>query len=498
MRKSNVGGYILALLAVGGALALARLLTPPLGDTSPYFPLWAVLAAVGFSAWYCGLAPSILAVVSGLLGAWFLFLTPHASLAVPIQADIFELFAFLLVSSVIVALGETNRRGQCARLHQARVLDAANDAIIGLDPADDEIKYWNHGAEKLYGWTKEEALGQDINLLLKTVSTKPLDERKAMLMSQGSWEGEVIQTRRDGVQVYIASRSTLQQQTPRQPAICLEINRDVTERKKAEQELQKAEEQRRIARELAYGELEKQVQERTAALEESNQQLRRLSTRLIRSQDDERRRIARELHDSAGQYLGAVSIALDVAKKEQDDAVRKLTEAGEMARECAAEIRTISHLLHPPLLEELGLASAVQWYVEGFAARSAIHVDAEIPKELNRLGNDVELVLFRILQEALTNIHRHSGSKTATVRVGADSKQAWLDVQDQGKGNGDAPSGEFRPGIGITGMRERVKELSGTLEISSDHSGTRVRAVLPLAADRHQAEEGVKTSSAAS
>jgi signal transduction histidine kinase len=249
---------------------------------------------------------------------------------------------------------------------------------------------------------------------------------------------------------------------------------------------------------LAYSELEKQVQERTAELQQSNQQLRQLSARLIRSQDDERRRIARELHDSAGQYLGAVSIALEVARREQEAAMSKLGEAGEIAKECAAEIRTISHLLHPPLLEELGLASAAQWYVQGFAVRSGIQVEVEIPKDLDRLGEDVELVLFRILQEALTNIHRHSGSKTASVRIGADSQQAWLDVQDQGKGsgNGDAGSGEFRPGIGITGMRERVKDLSGTLEIRSDQSGTRVKVMLPLAADRPVKEADLKASSA--
>ena len=248
---------------------------------------------------------------------------------------------------------------------------------------------------------------------------------------------------------------------------------------------------------MAYSELEKQVQERTAALEQSNQQLRQLSARLIRSQDDERRRIARELHDSAGQYLGAVSIALEMARREQDSATRKIEEASEMAKECVGEIRTISHLLHPPLLEELGLASAAQWYVEGFAARSGIQVQLEIPKELERLGNDVELVLFRILQEALTNIHRHSGSKTASIRIGADGQRAWLDVRDQGKGNIDGASGEFRPGIGITGMRERVKDLSGTLEITSDPNGTSVRAVLPLAADRLKNESDLKTSSAA-
>jgi PAS domain S-box-containing protein len=495
MRKSTVSRYILASLATVAALALGGFLEPLLGEAGRYQALWAAIAAVVFSAWWCGLSPSILTALSSAVG-WVLFLSPHKFWAMPSGADVFGLFAFLLVSACVVALGEANRRGQFSRVRQAQVLDAANDAIIELDPEDDTVKYWNLGAEKLYGWTRAEAVNENINSLLKTVSVQPRGEIKASLMRQGNWEGELIHIRRDGAQVYVASRSTLQRQNGRQPAIWLEINRDITERKKAEQELRKAEEQRRIARELAYSELEKQVRERTAELEQSNQQLRELSARLIRSQDDERRRIARELHDSAGQYLGAVSIALEMARREQDSATRKMEEAAEMAKGCAGEIRTISHLLHPPLLEELGLASAAQWYAEGFAARSGIQVQVEIPKQLDRLGNNVELVLFRILQEALTNIHRHSGSKTASIRIGADGQQAWLDVQDQGRGIPGAASGEFRPGIGITGMRERVKDLSGTLEISSDQSGTRVRAILPLAARHYQEEEHPKTSSA--
>lgn len=498
MRKSSAGRYILALLAIAFALAVGNFIARAEGGASLYHALLPVVAAAGFSAYYCGLASSIVTVTLGFLGGWFLFLRPHNFLAPPSRADLFDLFAFLLVSGFIVVLGEANRRSQSARLHQARVLDAANDAIIELNPTDETIKYWNRGAEKLYGWTSAEATGKNIHSVLKTVSDQPFDQSKAELMEQGNWEGEVIHTRRDGVQLHIASRSTLQRETQRRPAIWLQVNRDITERKKAEQELQKAEAERRIARELAYSELEKQVQERTAELQQSNQQLRQLSTSLIRSQDDERRRIARELHDSAGQYLGAISIALEVARKEQEIAMNKLAEAGELAKGCAGEIRTISHLLHPPLLEELGLASAAQWYVQGFAARSGIQVEMDIPKQLDRLGKDVELVLFRILQEALTNIHRHSGSKTASVRIGADLQQAWLQVQDQGKGsgNGDGVSSEFRPGIGITGMRERVKDLSGTLEIRSDQSGTRVKVMLPLPADRRPSEADLKASSA--
>jgi signal transduction histidine kinase len=211
---------------------------------------------------------------------------------------------------------------------------------------------------------------------------------------------------------------------------------------------------------------------------------------LLRSQDEERRKIARELHDSAGQYLAAIGMALnaarDAAHRFPTLLVRKLEEASEITKVCIKEVRTVSHLLHPPLLEELGLASAVRWYVEGFSGRSGIRVHIEMPEELVRLGNDAELVLFRVLQESLTNIHRHSGSRTATIRIGVDSQYASLEVQDQGKGKNNGKSNPnvsadgFRPGIGITGMGERVKDLAGVLTIASDESGTRVKAVIPL------------------
>jgi PAS domain S-box-containing protein len=232
-------------------------------------------------------------------------------------------------------------------------------------------------------------------------------------------------------------------------------------------------------------------------LKRAQEELRQLSAKLMNSQDQEKRKIARELHDSAGQYLAAVSMGLESVRIEAqglpDSLIRKLDEAVEMTKACASEIRTISHLLHPPLLDELGLGSTVRWYVEGFASRSGIRVATEIPEELGRLGHDVELVLFRVLQESLTNVHRHSGSKTATVKLGTDSLGAYLDVQDQG--HGELFSESFRPGVGIGGMRERVRDLGGTLEITSDRSGTHVRAVIPLAAEKMKALR--ETSSAA-
>jgi len=223
-------------------------------------------------------------------------------------------------------------------------------------------------------------------------------------------------------------------------------------------------------------------------LKRAHEELRQLSMHLLRIQDDERRRIARELHDSVGQYLAAVGMALNSIKREASTLppalAGKLDEAFQMTQACITEVRTLSHLLHPPLLEELGLASAARWYVNGFAARSGIQVELQMPEGLGRLGNNMELVLFRVLQESLTNVHRHSGSKTAIIRIGMDSKQVWLEVKDQGKGNangdGKISSDCFLPGVGLNGMRERLKDVSGAIEISADETGTRVKAVIPL------------------
>jgi PAS domain S-box-containing protein len=215
---------------------------------------------------------------------------------------------------------------------------------------------------------------------------------------------------------------------------------------------------------------------------------RALSISLMRAQDDERRRIARELHDSTGQYLSALALAIDAARSHGDDVppatVRKLEEATEIINRCSAELRTLSHLLHPPLLEELGLISAVNWYVDGFGERSGLQLDLALPAELPRFESSSELTIFRALQECLTNIHRHSGSKTAAVTLELDGSQLVLEVRDAGKGIEKETLGGWlinkkRPGVGISGMRERVRDLGGTLDIKSSPKGTSVRLAIP-------------------
>lgn len=223
-------------------------------------------------------------------------------------------------------------------------------------------------------------------------------------------------------------------------------------------------------------------EDRRLRLEQANQELHNLSGRLLRAQDGERRRIARELHDGVGQYLAAMKMSFDLASSEEEDseAVREsLVDCQDLLERCTMEIRTMSHLLHPPLLEEMGLASAARWYVEGFIERSGITVDLEMPAQFDRLPQPTEMVLFRVLQESLTNIHRHSGSKLAKIHLTVDGENAVLTVQDQGKGFAERLE-QPRMGVGIAGMRERVQELGGEFKIESTARGATVTAVLPL------------------
>ena len=222
------------------------------------------------------------------------------------------------------------------------------------------------------------------------------------------------------------------------------------------------------------------------ALRQRTIALRDLSARLIRLQDDEHRRLSRELHDSLGQYLVAIKmnlLALRNSGGNGADAV--FTEIDDLLERSIVETRTLSHLLHPPALDELGLAAAAKWYVEGFAKRSGIDVSIELPPKMDRLPDAVELTLFRVLQESLTNIHRHSGSSSAEIHFAIDDAEVSLQIRDHGRGmpqdllNHSQKTGA-EAGIGLLGIRERVNELGAHLEITSDTNGTVVSVTVPL------------------
>ena len=364
--------YSLAILATIVALLIRQMLAPLLGESNPYHTVW---AAVFFSAWYCGLGPSIVTVVLSVIGVWYWFLLHTGSFALrDPKAAISGIIGFLVLSALIIAFGEANRRSL------ARAL----------------------GAEK---------------------------------------------------------------------------------------QLTKASE-----------ELEQKIRERTADLNLANEGLRELSGRLQQIRDEERRHISRELHDSVGQLLAALGMNIAVVQRQSDKldstGARAVSENAAMVEQISREIRTISHLLHPPLLDAAGLASALRWYVDGFSERSKIKVDLGIPEEFGRLSDEMEIAIFRMVQECLTNIHRHSGGSSATIRVHEEDHLILVEVQDEGKGIPPEKqvdlSSSGRTGVGLRGMRERLRQLGGTLDIRSN-GGTIVIATLPL----REATAAEKTASIA-
>jgi PAS domain S-box-containing protein len=244
---------------------------------------------------------------------------------------------------------------------------------------------------------------------------------------------------------------------------------DITERKQLEEALRQG-----------HASLERTVEQRTAAL-------RQLSSQVLRAQDDERRRISRELHDGLGQYLVQMKMRLGAlgsvnAKKEQGAEI--LTELRDTVEKCLTEMRTLSYLLHPPLLDELGLSSAVNWYTDGFAERSGIRVNLTIRPGTRRLPSGLEILLFRVLQESLTNIHRHARSQSVDVKLQIGVKEVQLEIRDYGQGFPAGLLEQFRSGggagVGLRSMHERVSEVGGRFEIESDSSGALIRVMVPL------------------
>ncbi|MFY9689336.1 MAG: PAS domain S-box protein [Candidatus Acidiferrales bacterium] len=454
--------YSLAVVAAVFALVLRYLLTPLLGHQNPYHTVW---LAVVFAAWYCGLGPSIVTTILTALGVNYWFLPPIRSFNVADRTDWYGLIAFVVFSGAIIALGESNRRGFAARSRLAAIVESSDDAIVSKNLSG-VITSWNKGAERVFGHTAEEAIGRHITLIIPS----DRNAEEAMILDrirrgQPVEHFETVRVRKDGTHVDVSLTISPVRDSTGRVIGASKVARDVTERKRVEEAIKETE----------------------------------VSARLLKLQDEERRRMARELHDGVGQLLAAMNMnagGLEMEKANlSPEGVRCVDENARLIDQVSSDIRTLSYLFHPPMLDEMGLPSALAWYVDGFAERSKIAATLEVPTDWERLPEDYELCLFRIAQECLTNIHRHSGSPTATVKLSRSPSEITLEVSDKGRGvdpeiQARIASGKTA-GVGLRGMRERVRQLGGNVEIRSTAKGTAVIATLPLVESAQSQREPV-------
>jgi PAS domain S-box-containing protein len=341
-----------------------------------------------------------------------------------------------------------------ASKQMAAIVSSSDDAIISKS-LDGVIRSWNLGAERVFGYTAEEAIGKHITLII------PADRREeetAILARLRSGERidhfETIRQRKDGSLVNISLTVSPIKDDRGRVIGASKVARDITERKEADEARKNAE----------------------------------VSAKLLQVQDAEKRRIARELHDGVGQLLAAISMNVSQVLKEKDrltdGTAQCVVENKGLVEQATSEIRTVSYLLHPPMLDEMGLSSTLMMYIEGFAKRSKVNVSFDAPEELGRLPQDCELTLFRVVQECLTNIHRHSGSSTATVALSRVGDEVKLEVKDSGKGIDEKTTKNINDGIsagvGMRGMQERVKSMRGRLMVHSNSNGTSVLVTLPI------------------
>ena len=365
----------------------------------------------------------------------------------------------------------------------AAIVDSSDDAIVSKT-LDGVITSWNAGAERLFGYTAREAVGQHISLI---IPANRRDEETVIIERIKKGERiehfDTVRVRKDKTPLDISLTISPVRDATGKIVGASKIAQDITQRKRIERELRESEERYRTLADA----LDTQVRFRTQELETSNSALRDLSGRLLASQDHERRHIARELHDSAGQTLAALGMQLARisadAKKNPAQLAKDVEDAEELVRHLSQEIRTTSYLLHPPMLDENGISSALSWYVQGLAERSSLAIDLKVPDDFGRLPSEMELLIFRLVQECLTNIHRHSGSNTALIRVERKESSVDVEVQDQGRGMSPERLAEIQSqgtGVGIRGMRERVRHFRGDLVIESNGSGTKVYATIPV------------------
>jgi PAS domain S-box-containing protein len=361
-------------------------------------------------------------------------------------------------------------------------IEAVKDYAIYTLDAQGHVSSWNEGAARLKGYAASEIMGRHFSCFYSAEDNqggKPARELE-LATREGRVEDEGWRVRKDGSRFWANATITGIRDNTGTLIGFAKVTRDYTDRMRAQEALR-----------VANADLTAEVAERKSAeakLAVSEKSLRDLSLHLLRTQDQERKRIGRDLHDSLGQYLAVLKMNLESLESGvgTDGFAEQVASCVRLADDALKEVRTISYLLYPPLLEEMGLKSAIPWYLDGFSKRSNIQTTFEVDPEFRRITPEAELALFRILQESLTNVHRHSGSASATVKLSQVDGEAVLEIADRGKGISSKLLQEFGEewtgslGVGLRGMNARVSQLGGKLEVESTGKGTVVKARVPV------------------
>ena len=346
------------------------------------------------------------------------------------------------------------------------LVDSVKDYAIFLLSPEGRVVTWNQGAERIKGYKAHEIIGKHFSRFYprEAIESKWPDRELEIAKKEGRYTDEGLRVRKDGSTFWAHVVITALRDEAGALQGFSKVTRDLTERRDLEERTRELNKELRT-RVTQLVETQRQVELRTL-------ELQKLSGELLHVQDEERRRISRTLHDELGQELAALKIELDVQGEE------KLAPAIEMTERALSKVRNLSYLLHPPLLDESGLLPALHWYFEGLGKRSELRITFDYkPAEFPRLSRDLETAVFRIIQEALTNAYRHSGSEDARIDITQDEDRVTIRVRDFGKGIGPGAS---TAGVGISGMKERVKQLNGELKVSRAEPGTLVEASIPL------------------